>query len=146
LDDATFLGTFLTYALVSAVICGAAGFFILERVERPGTGAALGALLGPIGLLIAWILRDNAIRDEEIRKDRHAKKQSSRLPNGIHGAVASSLHADLEALERLGKLREAGHLTEEEFLAKKRQILGTEQPRSVAARNQNPRPPFKFKP
>ena len=46
--------------ILSAVICGIAGGVMLNRFHNEGTGVLLGLLLGPIGLVIAWTMRDNA--------------------------------------------------------------------------------------
>ena len=59
--------------LVAAGVCGVAGFLMLERVEKGGVGFALGALLGPIGLVIAWVKRDNALRDQQAGMTAHAR-------------------------------------------------------------------------
>ena len=45
-------------------ICGIAGSAILSRYDKAGLGCLLGLLLGPIGLIIAWTMRDNAKLDE----------------------------------------------------------------------------------
>lgn len=114
MDDGGFLGSFLSYVLAAAALCGVAGFLMLDRVGKGRTGVLLGAMLGPIGLGIAAVMRGNALRAEDAR---------------LHGlsllppSAPSPAHADVDALERLAKLREAGHLTDEEFQAKKHEIL-----------------------
>jgi len=50
--------------LVFWILCGIAGSMILGRFNKAGTGCLLGGLLGPIGLLIAWTMRDDAKIDE----------------------------------------------------------------------------------
>ena len=45
--------------IVGWLICGAAGAAILSRFEKGQTGFILGSLLGPIGLVIAWTMRDS---------------------------------------------------------------------------------------
>lgn len=47
------------------VLCGIAGAAMLSRVDKAGTGCLLGGLLGPIGLIIAWTMRDSAKMDRE---------------------------------------------------------------------------------
>lgn len=46
------------------ILCGIAGAAILSRYDNAGTGCLLGGLLGPIGLLIAWTMRDSRKLDE----------------------------------------------------------------------------------
>ena len=45
--------------IIAWLICGAAGAAILSRYEKEQTGFLLGFLLGPIGLVIAWTMRDS---------------------------------------------------------------------------------------
>ena len=64
---------------------------------------------------------------------KRAKKERTRIKNqgikkindGISAAkqVTTSTNDDLETLEKLGKLRKAGIITEKEFQAKKKKIL-----------------------
>lgn len=69
---------------------------------------------------------------KEIRKqakkesDELQKKGSKKISEGIAAAknISSSTDDDLETLEKLGKLRKAGVITEKEFQAKKKKILG----------------------
>lgn len=56
---------------IGGVICGIAGFMMLDAVDRGGVGFALGFFLGPIGLVIAWVQRDNGLREQEARQHRH---------------------------------------------------------------------------
>jgi hypothetical protein len=48
--------------------CGVAGFVMLSRFNRGILGSALGAGLGPIGLVIAYFIRDNAKLDTEAER------------------------------------------------------------------------------
>jgi hypothetical protein len=50
--------------IVFWIACGAIGYMTLERFGKGLAGALLGALLGPIGLVICWVMRDNAKLDE----------------------------------------------------------------------------------
>jgi hypothetical protein len=104
---------FLLIAIFGFVTCGIAGGLMLERVGRGGSGFMLGFLLGPIGLVIAWITRDNALKDEDERKRRH-------IPVAV-----KSVSGDLDELERLASLKERGHITPGEFEQKKREILAS---------------------
>jgi hypothetical protein len=46
------------------VLCGVAGAAMLSRYGKAGTGFLLGGLLGPIGLIITWTMRDTAKLDD----------------------------------------------------------------------------------
>lgn len=48
---------FVLVAIVSMFVCGAIGHTLLNGSGRAWTGFALGAFLGPIGLVIAAIMR-----------------------------------------------------------------------------------------
>ena len=54
------------------------------------------------------------------------KKGAKKIEDGISAAknVSSNTEDDLATLEKLGKLRKAGVITEKEFQAKKKKILG----------------------
>ena len=58
--------------------------------------------------------------------DALQKKGMKRIVSGISTAknIASNSQEDLIILEKLGKLRKAGIITEREFQAKKKMILG----------------------
>ena len=45
---------------IGAILCGVLGALLLAPSDRAGPGFALGALLGPIGVLIALVMRANA--------------------------------------------------------------------------------------
>lgn len=47
------------------ILCGIAGAAMLSRYNKAGTGCLLGGFLGPIGLIIAWTMRDSAKMDQE---------------------------------------------------------------------------------
>jgi DNA-directed RNA polymerase subunit RPC12/RpoP len=49
------------------ILCGVAGGAMLSRFNKAGTGFLLGLLLGPIGLIIAWTMRDSAKLDDAKR-------------------------------------------------------------------------------
>ena len=54
------------------------------------------------------------------------KRGAKKISEGITAAkgIASTAEDDLELLEKLGKLRKSGVITEKEFQAKKKKILG----------------------
>ena len=52
------------YLVITSLICAIAGAAMLSRYNKAGSGFLLGGLLGPIGLIIAWTMRDNAKLDE----------------------------------------------------------------------------------
>lgn len=47
------------------ILFGVAGAALLSRYDKAGVGCLLGGLLGPIGLIIAWVMRDNAKIEEK---------------------------------------------------------------------------------
>ncbi len=47
------------------VVCGFVGMALLSGHDKGGTGLALGCLLGPIGCIIAAIMRSDAARGEQ---------------------------------------------------------------------------------
>jgi hypothetical protein len=127
-------GGILFLQIGALVVCAIAGYVMLDRVDRGGTGVALGFFLGPIGLVIAWVMRDNALRDQAERQRHHDSRSAPVAParrgfgsaaaaRAESSAVSSNVSAPLEALERLATLREKGHLTDEEFEREKRKLI-----------------------
>jgi len=57
------MGTFALWLL-----CPILGAAILSRHNKAGTGFLLGAILGPIGLLFAIVIRSNENKKEEDKK------------------------------------------------------------------------------
>ncbi len=55
----------MEYVIVFWILCGIAGAAMLSRFKKAGSGCLLGGLLGPIGLIIAWTMRDSAKLDRE---------------------------------------------------------------------------------
>ena len=41
------------------LFCAFLAAALLSRFNRAGTGCLLGLLLGPIGLVISWVIRDS---------------------------------------------------------------------------------------
>ena len=64
-------------------------------------------------------------KQAKIESERLKKEGEKRINKGISSAkgLASSAEEDLATLEKLGKLRKAGVITEKEFQAKKKKIL-----------------------
>lgn len=62
------------------ILFGVAGAIVLSRFNKAGTGCLLGGLLGPIGLIIAFVMRGN-LRDAESRahQDQQAAKMASMM-------------------------------------------------------------------
>src|SRR5947209_2646659 len=118
MEFAAMLGSLLSWAVVTAGGCCVVGFLILDRVDRGWVGVLLGFFLGPIGLVIAWVLRDNALRDQEERDRRHQRPDpaAARRGFGAHtgeqsAAAAIQQQSPIDELERLAALRERGHIT-----------------------------------
>jgi hypothetical protein len=67
-------------AIIIWILCGIAGAAMLSRFNKAGAGCLLGGLLGPIGLIIAWTMRDSAKMDRESAvQSREAVKLSFEL-------------------------------------------------------------------
>src|SRR5437762_2374483 len=62
------------FILLGAQACafGVAGGKLLEPLDRYGDGFALGFLLGPVGLVIAWAMRANGLLELERKERPHA--------------------------------------------------------------------------
>ena len=56
---------------VSIVSFRAARALMLKPVDRQGVGLARGLLLGPIGLGIAWTMRENELLERAEYAERH---------------------------------------------------------------------------
>jgi len=108
------VGDFLIVsALLTSIVSAIVGFFALDRSKRGAIGALLGLLLGPIGVATAWGLRLKALREADEESERQRK-----LP--MSASAPASL---IDELERLALLKERGHLTDEEFKSRKRQLF-----------------------
>lgn len=141
----------ILYSVGGAVTCGIAGFQLLDRFDRGWAGWWWGFLLGPFGVVIAWVKRDNAAREEEEKnrgrlereKDDYGKMMAALRrpePQPARPVAVPSANA-IDELERLAALKEKGHVTEEEFNARKRQLLGIPQAPNAAP----PAQPRRFK-
>lgn len=117
-----FLAAFGFYLLVWAVIWGTPGYLMLARVGRGLLGCVLGILLGPIGLVTAWVIRDNALRDLS-KLDRAARVASHREIGLSQNSKPHNQEAQLALLEKLGQLWKEGVLTQSEFEERKVDIL-----------------------
>lgn len=65
----------------------------------------------------------NQAKKERLELQKKGAKKISESISAAKG-LASNAEEDLELLEKLGKLRKAGVITEKEFQAKKKKILG----------------------
>ena len=64
------------------LLCGVASSAILSRYNKAGIGCVLGILLGPIGILIAWTMRDDGKQNEMQAMQRQmAYSQNPRANN-----------------------------------------------------------------
>jgi hypothetical protein len=64
-------------ALFYLIPMGRAGYLMLARFGRGWDGAGLAIGFGPIGLVIAWVIRDNLFRDREERLARAGAEPSA---------------------------------------------------------------------
>jgi predicted lipid-binding transport protein (Tim44 family) len=149
--DLVFFGSLLFWALLGGITCGIAGYMMLDIVDSGWQGFFAGLFLGPIGLVIAWVMRDNLLRERAERAER--AKRHAPIDDTIHRMqslprrgrneasqvppVSRPATSAIEELERLAALREKGHVTDEEFNIRKRQLLGLTEPA--------PPPPRRFK-
>lgn len=60
------------------ILCGIAGAAMLSRFNKAGIGCLLGGILGPIGLLIAWAIRDDEKLDAHEGQGGTSSNQDSR--------------------------------------------------------------------
>lgn len=51
------------------ILCGIVGAAILSPHNRAGTGCLVGGLLGPIGILLAWIEKSNLDRKQDQQRE-----------------------------------------------------------------------------
>ncbi|MDA0921210.1 MAG: hypothetical protein O2945_19245 [Planctomycetota bacterium] len=64
------------------LLCGVASSAILSRYNKAGIGCLLGILLGPIGILIAWTMRDDGKQNE--MQAMHRQMAHSQHPRTIN--------------------------------------------------------------
>jgi uncharacterized membrane protein len=98
MDLNVFIFTVVLFALLGAAIGNTRG--------RGVAGFFFGLLLGPIG----WII---ILAGPNYKEAAKQKENSARATTG----------ANIDALAKLAELKEKGILTEEEFLAKKKELL-----------------------
>jgi hypothetical protein len=67
-------GPLLIVPLLGAMLFAFTGWIMLDRADRGVLGFVLGFFLGPIGLVIAWVVRDNALRDQARYVSPHARE------------------------------------------------------------------------
>jgi uncharacterized membrane protein len=89
---------------------------MLARVDRGFAGVLLGFFLGPVGLIIAWVMRANALRDqdERERRDRPTRHEDSR-----------PLTAQLDELV---SRRARGEITDDEYQRRKHELSNQPMP------------------
>jgi hypothetical protein len=61
-----------------------AGYLMLARFDRGFEGALYGFLFGPLGLVMAWVMRDNEFRDQaERRAGVHEDREERSDPRSV---------------------------------------------------------------
>ncbi len=63
-----------TIALLWSVF-GLVGAVILNRANKAGTGCLVGLLLGPLGLIVAWVIRRDWENDQIAAKGKERKRE-----------------------------------------------------------------------
>ena len=111
----------LTPTLILLVGCAIAGYLTLARVGRGLAGILLGFFLGPIGLLIAWPMRANALLDREQREQRERVDGVSQTRSSETRMPVRSLSRDLDELV---DQRARGQISAEEYERRKSELLG----------------------
>lgn len=113
----------LTPTIIVMVGCAVAGYLMLARVGRGIVGVLLGFFLGPIGVLIAWPMRANALLDREQRdgeqRDRERRERLDSVPETR--APARSLSRQLDELV---DQRARGQISADEYERRKAELLG----------------------
>ena len=88
------------------LLFGIAGAAVLSRANKAGIGCLLGIILGPIGLIIAWVVR----RDWEADKAAAAAKKKN---DAKRKAARNREYAERDAeRERTRTQRECPHCAE----------------------------------
>ncbi|AHG92105.1 hypothetical protein J421_4638 (plasmid) [Gemmatirosa kalamazoonensis] len=127
---------------IFAVACGIAGYLLLEPMDNGGAGAALGFLLGPIGILIAWIMRMNAQRELEaqrVRHDRHHRESDSRATAVVPSAMTRDTKVCPDCAETIKADARICRFCRREFSVE--EIAAAKAPREVARAKGPPREP-----
>jgi hypothetical protein len=105
--------------LIIVVACAIISAALLARIKRGVAGFLLGLLLGPIGLIIAWVMRSNRLRQEEAQ-ERVAR--FAELPD--IGALGGSGRPMSEELDELIRQRARGEISQDEYERRKDRIIG----------------------
>jgi hypothetical protein len=133
IDLSGFTWFIIAWTFVALVI---AGVQILKPVNRSGLGFFLVLLFGPLGLVIAWVVRENNLLEQRDRQ-RNATTASSPatavVPDPHPPALVSlgdpprkrTSQEDAESeLARFDMLRQQGIVSQAEFDQKRRGLLG----------------------
>jgi hypothetical protein len=105
--------------LVALAACAVAGYLLLARIKRGFAGFLLGLFLGPIGLVIAWVIRDNKLRDLD---EARAHARAAELPD--LGSSVVRQRTFTEELDDLVRQRARGEITDDEYQRRKQELFG----------------------
>jgi hypothetical protein len=114
--------TILAPLLIVVVGCAVAGYLMLSPVDRGFVGVLLGFFLGPIGVLIAWPMRANALYAREQRERRgEPDVDAPRVPAPRVPAPVRSLTHELDELIAQ---RARGEISAAEYERRKTELIG----------------------
>jgi len=105
---------FIWVALMFGVIWGLVCSSMAKNKGRDGVGGFIGGLIFGLFAVIYYATREESV---EIKAQKQLEVES-------YKQNMKSDSSNIEQLEKLAKLKKDGHITEKEFEAKKKQLLG----------------------
>lgn len=109
--------------LIALVGCAIAGYLMLAPVDRRLAGVLLGFFLGPIGLLIAWPMRANALHERE-QHDRFHRDIDEARPAAPLTRPTQPARSLTQELDELISQRARGQISADEYERRKTDLLG----------------------
>jgi len=65
------------------ILCGFVGAALLSSHGKAGTGCLVGALLGPIGIILAWVEKNRLDRVQDIQRDNERTRELRALATSV---------------------------------------------------------------